>query len=398
MPWQSCGVNFLSVTMCALLAAPSFVAKQVTVTGTAQVSGGNLAAAREAAVRQAQRLAIEQVLGAYVESEFSAEQREVAKDDKSAFSSTVRDKILTKSEGFIQSQKILAEAEAGGVYKVNLLVEVRAASLQDELTKLRALLAAQGYPKVMVAVRERYSDKSGRETIVERSAARALVEDALLGYGITLVGPERADKLGGKEALFAELRADPVAVTKAVSAAGADIIVEVDVPLRFTGFNELNDNMFYVAGAVGLRAIKTATAQVLASCEVSGKGIGINEATAREKVLKHAAPAAVGRLFDSMVSAWQQEAERGVTIAIVVSKVKNYAKLGRPLLKALERLPNVQSVKETQFSANELRVEVLYKGVQKQLVDAIFDDIASKREFQRLDKLGEEPGRLRLSL
>ena len=50
-------------------------AKKVTAVGLADIEGGNLAAAKDLAVKQAIRKAIEEVIGFFVESTFTAEEK-----------------------------------------------------------------------------------------------------------------------------------------------------------------------------------------------------------------------------------------------------------------------------------------------------------------------------------
>src|SRR4051812_40321214 len=103
--WHRSAVRtfFCAALLCTNLMTANAMAKTVTVTGVAKIEG-DVAAARDLAIRNGQRVAIEEVLGSYIETHFTAEQRETAKDDASHFSSDVRDKIYAKSVGFIDSQ------------------------------------------------------------------------------------------------------------------------------------------------------------------------------------------------------------------------------------------------------------------------------------------------------
>lgn len=115
---------------CLVVSAGAFTSKKVTTEGMAAITGSDVASAREAAIKNAQKIAIEQVVGAYVESEFSADERASANDKGSSFRLEVRDRIVTKSDGFIEKQRVLAERRDGDVYRVSLEVEVRTAWLR----------------------------------------------------------------------------------------------------------------------------------------------------------------------------------------------------------------------------------------------------------------------------
>lgn len=318
--------------------------KKVIVVGTAPVTGDDTASAREAALRQAQKTAIEQVLGTYIESSFTAEQRETTKNDQASFDSSVQDRILTRSEGFIAGQKVLAEKRDGAIYKVTLEVVVRAQSLADEARKIELVLASAGFPKLRVVLPERYANQQGQERDVTPPAARSAIEGALLARRMTL------------------------------AEANADVEVSGTASATFTGYNELNDKMYYVAAQVALRAVRTTTGKVLASPAGAGKGIGATEAQAIAAALKDAGGKAGKALVQELLTAWQAEAERAMTCVVRIKRLKSRDKDGAELVELVRALPSVAAVRELATTDKQLDLEVTHRGAR----EALSKDLVAK--------------------
>jgi len=395
----------LVVVACAsLLGAASFTSKKIAAEGFANIEQGDLAKARAEAIKNAQRNAIEQVVGAYVQSEFSADERALANDKGSSFSLSVRDKIVTRSEGFIERQRVLGEKRDGDLYRVQLEVEVRTASLADELKSMGSLLQKVGYPKITVLAAERYTPKSGTATLIASPTLQPVLEEALMRYGIDVVGKQKASALQANAAgLFAELEAmeqgrAPQGRTEELEREGAEVLITARAEDKFTGFNEFNDNNYYVSSQVVLRAIDTASGSVLASAEKNGKGIGANEDQARIKAVKAVSGELTEKLIQQLVQAWQQRVERGQTFHLVFAKVTNYAKIARRLIAALEACGKFELVKEASFDDAVLEVEVRFKGDEKALLGVLFDELAQQPAWRKLSRKRVEGSRIFLSL
>jgi hypothetical protein len=273
---------------------------------------------------------------------------------------------------------------------------VRSESLAAAIAQTRAVLNKVGYPKVTVLTVERYADKGGALSYPP-PVVGAIAEDALLKYGFDLIGKGKPAPVGNEAVLFAELDALTTGRTQAAAKEGADVIVTARADDRFTGYGELGDNNYYASALVTLRAVDTRNGTVLASFERTGKGIGANPELARQKAVRSVAQDCADKLITGMLAVWQQQLDRGQHFELVVAKVKSYAKVARPLLKALEQSGKFAQVKEAGFAGDELQIEVLFKGDKQALLDALFDDIAAQKTFAKLSKQREDGNRLFLS-
>jgi TolB-like protein len=151
----------------ALLAALSLStlagAKTVTVKGEAAVEGGNKAAARKAALKDAFRKAVEEVAGVHVQSTTIASEWEIVKDE-----------IVAKTEGMVTSHKVLSEGDNAGVYEVTISADVADKPVGDAIGQLINLKKSS---KVAFLVAEKMA---GNADFAVSTSSRGKTEDILV--------------------------------------------------------------------------------------------------------------------------------------------------------------------------------------------------------------------------
>ncbi|MBF0237700.1 MAG: hypothetical protein HQM12_08360 [SAR324 cluster bacterium] len=127
--------------LCLMLPGAWVQAKEVTATGTAAIFEGNTGSAKNQAILNAQRQAVEQGVGTFIDSNTFAQNFEVIKDE-----------ILSTSRGYITRYEVLQEgASADGTnYEVTIRAEVSDEKIQDQLKTLRILHQKMGNKRIMV--------------------------------------------------------------------------------------------------------------------------------------------------------------------------------------------------------------------------------------------------------
>lgn len=121
---------------------PNFLlSKTLEVTGTATIYSGNAGSAKNQALKNALRQAVEQGVGVFIDSNTLSQNYEVVKDE-----------ILSTSEGFVSNYDIIREGttSGGSVYEVTLKVEVEEGRIKDKLSALRILHQKMGNKRLML--------------------------------------------------------------------------------------------------------------------------------------------------------------------------------------------------------------------------------------------------------
>ena len=128
---------------CICFSAPdAFAGKSVTVKGMSFFEPGREMIAREKALDQAKRAAVEKAIGALVESETAVENRQL-----------IREQILTRSSGYLKNIKIVKEQKTDfGTYEVFIQADVEFAALTSDFTRFQKLVSWQKNPQCSVVI------------------------------------------------------------------------------------------------------------------------------------------------------------------------------------------------------------------------------------------------------
>ena len=114
--------------------------KILEVTGSATIYSGNTGSAKNQALKNALRQAVEQGVE-FIDSNTLSQNYEVVKDE-----------ILSTSEGFVSGYDMVREGTTNGgtVYEVVLKVEVEEGRIKDKLSALRILHQKMGNKRLML--------------------------------------------------------------------------------------------------------------------------------------------------------------------------------------------------------------------------------------------------------
>jgi len=359
--------------------------KAIVVEGVGNITNGDLANARRAAIQDALKTAVAQAFGTYIESNFTLKQRETLKGDQSKLMSDVQERVKSSSKGFVSSHKVLSESNDGSIFRVKVKAIVRAGPIKDALKKLRGLLSSVGNPKVMVLTGERFTNQFGKTRRIDRPSVTAQIENTLISKGFEMV--DKSHTPGGKE--LEQSLGDAAKAASVAAKFGADVAIVGTAEVKHSAYNEMGNNMYYVSAVINTRAVNVNTGKVMTSFEAVGRGVGVNEDLARVKAIRRGAPKVIKNLLERLVEVWQREASKGKRFRITVANVSHYRKVARPFLKFMRKLPNVSKVKEVSFKKNKLLLDVYFKGNKEGFLDTVFDGVEGNKKFENLDKSGD---------
>ncbi len=134
---------FIIIFLPFVSSAENNEAVTVTATGVAAIVGNNTATARQAAIDDALRKAIEQTVGTLISSNTMVGNYQVLKDT-----------VYTKSQGYIRNYSILNEAQGPGIYQVSIRAAVSARNLKNDLDAAGLLNAGAERPRVLFMIAE----------------------------------------------------------------------------------------------------------------------------------------------------------------------------------------------------------------------------------------------------
>lgn len=348
--------RFLGLCLVVLLSAGMAVADQqggvVEVEGYASIVGGRKDQAREAALQNAFRRAVEQVVGVALES------KTVVKD-----SELLNDKIFSKSHGFIKTYRIVDEKVEGDAYRIMVFASVSRYKLEQGLDDAGLLLKKLGKPRIAVVVLEQSSDggqvpggvgenhiiagmgKRGY-ALVDRQAMLAVEHEAVRGQG------DHTD-----------------AVVRAAAAGGAEVVIVGQATARSASALS-GTNLRPIQVTVTCRAVEVDSGELLATVTATQQALHVNPATASNEAFQKAATELTENLQRQMIAAWTKRLTGLRTLRMAVSAIP-HADI-RLLQEALkEQMGQVEAVHDRGYQGQQLRLDLEVTGGFKELVDEL---------------------------
>lgn len=130
---------------------------KVRAEGMATIHKNFIDIARDKAIENAQRDAVEKIVGVMISSSTEVENFQLKLD-----------RILAESKGFINDYKIISEKREGDSYKITIEADVGMGKLKDRMTAVNLIMVRKSKPRLMII----FSDKEQKDAIAEASMAK----------------------------------------------------------------------------------------------------------------------------------------------------------------------------------------------------------------------------------
>ena len=341
-------------------------AEAVEVEGVAAIVNEDIALARDRAIDDAKRKAVEMVAGTRVQSESITENFQL-----------VEDRIYARASGFVKQYRIVSEHRDQGVYKVRLNAEVDGQSLVEDLT-----LILKTRPRVIVMIaeqnvgREGYSYWWGSKGLVsDMDIMQTALIEAWQPRGFKFVDPSLlGDTLSVKGALR-----QPALSNKAAIAIGRDADADIAIVgkvLVTDGGQIMKDVQMHSYNAVGtLRVLNIDTAEIIAVADQTATAAHVDGSLGGRQAIRSLAQKLGADLERRIVKRWTAESAGARRLELVVDGIRNTRML-RTMAKTIrEEIRGVESVR-----VRRRRQKKVYLSVQIRASATDFSrDLESKR-------------------
>lgn len=262
------------------------------VEGFGTVFGGDLAQARDEALIDASRRALEQVAGVQVDAETITR-------NQALFDQLIR----TQSRGIIHSVDVLEDGKLpDGRYRVRVSARVKAGEVKDKLESLVSELA------LVVLIPEQNLGQPTAQPIVENEVVSRLEE-----AGYRVLDHATLQKLAKRDQVAALLRGDEQAAREIGLKFLSNLIV---IGQATTRFSQRNNGIISAYARVTARAIESETGRIIANVSLEQvRGFGRSAETAGETALGNAKKAAAEQLVQKL-DAYFKKKERRIEVRV----------------------------------------------------------------------------------
>ncbi len=293
---------------------------QVTVTGQGMDEAE--------AMHDAKRKAVEQGAGAKIYSH--SETKDFV---------LVKDTILARAAGFVQSVKVLKKGEDEDIYMVKIEAVVSVKGIEDAWGATTMLLKEMGRPKIMVFVTEKMDNLDRRATeLIDDSTVQTRIENMLLKSGFLLVNKKQIQANDQTAIKAAILENKPSVVQAIAKRFGAQLFISGTANATSGVVKSIGGVRFYTYEAeANIKCYRSDTAQLVSSIPgESTRGVQRVWRSAAKQALDSQAKIIAPRVQFNILQFWQDALSgRGEVILEVVgfAKASQYFKLKRELKK-----------------------------------------------------------------
>jgi len=265
----------------------------IEAAGAAAIVSNDTASARDAAIADALRKAVEQAVGTVVAADTLVENFQVLEDS-----------VYTKSAGYVKSYSIIAEGRSGQTYEVRVRALVATGELGSDLESLGLILHRAGKPAVLFMVaekgfaRDEYDYWWGQDRRTG-TAAEAALKQAFLSKGFDVVDSRAVEGLLGP--LSADLTGEDAA--RMGRALDAEVVVFGKVFLEQGPSSGATSVVTYLADMTA-QAVRVDDGAVLGAQKGHGVSRHISKATGSDEAVGRAAAIVAEGLVTQIAAKW----------------------------------------------------------------------------------------------
>ena len=339
--------------------------KTFVVVGTSVIQGGNIQAAREAAISEglvaAVALMTKEVLEVNSLIEYFPEVNQI---------------IFAKPNAFVLDYKVLTETESDKNYRVLVKARVAGKKIAKQLSNADILRTKVDLPAILFFISEqnlqedapRYwwgKQMGGFEAISEETMA-----DILKTRGFPIVN-HRGVGIGKTSGLGDGLT--PVLTDEAAINIGtrlqADLIIMGSSVASPTA-SIMGDDLKSFKAILQARVLRTQNGEELLNISRTSVTANINEAVGGREALTMVATLAGDDLATQLDAAWRRLVDRPAQVEVFVEGTGNLAHFVK-FRRALSSVSGVEGIRVKEIKPNETTLIVDYKGKAEELAEAL---------------------------
>jgi hypothetical protein len=329
----------------------------ITAEGVGVVIGGDRAIARDNAINDALRKAVEQAVGTMVSSETLVQNFQ-----------TLNDRIYTQTQGYVQSYKVLSEKPGPDLHQVTVQAAVAMGNLQKDLQALGILLGQVGKPRIMILIAEQnigqqyyywWGQERGEQA--DLTIAENTIMDHFREKGFDFVdhNAQSRDIKVSPAFRVADLN-DRAAITLGQQA-DAEVVIVGKALAKSVG-SIAGTSMKSVQANISLRAIQTDNGRVLSSGTEHAASVHIDEITAGAEALRKASIKISDKMIDDIIKNFQQRVGATTLVQLTVTGLSGHPDLLKFKNMIESQVRGVERIHERSFSGNVAKMEVDLKG------------------------------------
>jgi hypothetical protein len=359
----------LLIILSLLLITPAAFGQEesrtVSAEGVAVIQGGSRDIARDAAIEDAQKRAVEQAIGILIDSQTQVENFQV-----------ISDNILSQTKGYIKRYNVTGEVPEGNLLRVTITAEVALGKLSDDLSAIGILLGQVNKPRTMLLIAEQnigsewiawwWGDVHGQST--DMAMTETVFMDKFTEKGFEMIDQSVAAR---------EIKVTGAYKVENLSTAQARTLgnqADAEVVIVGKALSRLQGNVGALKSAqadLTARAVRTDNGQVLASVSTHAAAVHVSEITAGNEALKKAAADAAEQMMTKILAQYSKEAGGTRSISITITGLRSKTEFVKFKDALKNQVRGIKNLHERSFANGVAKVSVDSKSSTQTLSDEL---------------------------
>lgn len=299
--------------------------KTVTATGVASIINDKLEA-RNLALNDALRKAVEQAVGIIVSSNTIVENFQLLNDN-----------VYTHTEGYIKSYKVVDEKSDYNTYQLTIEAEVGLGKLENDLATIGLISQKKNKPRILFM-------------ISEENTGGKITENKLKGIfhqkGFNVVEGGDAQSIGEESQAEVVIR-------------GKAIVTEAGVKRGNVGSYSAN---------ITATAFRMDNEEILASAKTNAVSRHIDAVTGGSEALERAASELAEELINQVIQKWNSEVSGTISVKTNIDGVTDYANLTEIIAYLQKDIPGVAKVIQRNFDNGKAVLDLELRAINTEIL------------------------------
>lgn len=309
--------------------------------------------ARDHALDDALRKAVEQGVGTLINSETRVENFQL-----------LSDRIYSRSTGYVSSYKVITEGLEGALYRVVVRAKVKLADIENDLAAIGILVLEQGRPRIMVVVKEtqNWAELFSDDRVMSQTMLETMILDAFQQKGFPVVDAATVRQNLEKEQLKKILEGDNETAVLVGLKVGAEVIV--------AGTAQRTSQVKYVAGMnrefhkmrMSARAINTETAEIIGASATTTE-LPFSEDGARRR----AADTTSAELVSKILGGWTKHEN----VTVIAADNADFSRVQKLKSEIALKLRGIIKVISRDLVGSTATLEVISETSSQEVLDGL---------------------------
>jgi hypothetical protein len=332
-----------------------------TVTKTGEAAGTN-DTAKDEAVADALRKAVEETCGVFIKGKTKTEDFQ-----------TVYDKVIAHTAGYVLDYKVLDVKQTGDTTKVKVRARVSTVKFAEDWARIAHTINQEGNPRVMVVIAEATNWENGKPSYQTdgNGTVQSRVQDFLLKKGLQLVDKETAAGVSRRDLALAVIKDDAEKIAAIGAKFNAEVIIVGTASAKFGKSIKIGDSdgkLYQYTTTLNVRAIQTDSARILMS---NSYPMTSNQAqrNAEDKALSKLADDAAPKVLADVLEAWRKRANVSKTIELTISGMDR--KTWKTFQAEASKIKGMQNLRLRDITEGVATIDVEYKFDINTLADRL---------------------------